>query len=129
MSGVMCTRAPAARQASAAAAGAAAGITTVAATPSAPAASATARAWLPPLTAATPAARCSGVIVSSLWNAPRTLNEPVRCNSSSFTVTGAPSSADSPGLRTVGVRSTCSAIRSPAAVISSRPSSSLTRPS
>ena len=71
----------------------------MAATPSAPAASATARAWLPPLTAATPAARCSGVIVSSLWNAPRTLNEPVRCNSSSFTVTGAPSSADSPGLR------------------------------
>ena len=124
----MRTRAPAARQAAAAAAGAAAGITTVAATPSAPAASATARPWLPPLTAATPATRCSGVSVSSLWNAPRTLNEPVRCNSSSFTVTGAPSSADSPGLGTVGVRSTWSAIRCAAAVTSSTPSNSFTSP-
>ena len=77
----------------------------------------TARAipWLPPLTATTPAARSASLSDSSFAVAPRALNEPVRWSSSSLTVTGAPSSADSPGLGTVGVRTTCPAIRPAAA--------------
>ena len=79
---------------------------------------ATAMAWLPPLTAATPRARSCGVKVSSLAAAPRTLNEPTRCSSSGLAVTGTPSDWESPGLGTVGVRMTCPAMRSAAAVIS-----------
>jgi hypothetical protein len=82
------------------------GITTVAATPSSCAASASAIPWLPPLTPTTPAARASADSERILANAPRALNEPVRCNSSSFTVVGTPNSADRPGEGTVGVRST-----------------------
>ena len=71
--------------------------------------------WLPPLTATIPAARSASVSERSFANAPRALNEPVRCSSSSLSVTGTPRRAVSPGLGTVGVRSTCGAIRSAAA--------------
>ncbi|MCO4699707.1 hypothetical protein LRR80_05804 [Streptomyces sp. RO-S4] len=118
MSSVTRTEAPAACAISTARTGAERGITTVAFTSSAAAVTASAMPWLPPLTATTPAARSASLSASSFAAAPRTLNDPVRWSSSSFAVTGAPSSAESPGLGTVGVRTTCPAIRSAAASMS-----------
>lgn len=115
------TDAPAASAIRTARAGAERGMTIVAFTWSAPAMWATAIPWLPPLTATTPAARSASLSESSLAVAPRDLNEPVRWSSSSFAVTGAPSSAVSPGPGTVGVRITCPAIRSAAASMSEMP--------
>jgi hypothetical protein len=63
---------------------------------------------------------------SSLLNAPRGLNEPERCSSSSLSVTGTPRCAVRPGLATVGVRNTCPAMRSVAAVMWSMVIRSLT---
>ena len=93
-------------------------MTTVAVTPNAPAASATAMPWLPPLTATMPAARSASLSDRIFANAPRALNEPERCSSSSLSVTGTPRWAVSPGLGSVGVRSTCGAMRSAAARMS-----------
>ena len=52
--------------------------------PSSRAAQATAWPWLPALAATTPAARSDSVMVASLFTAPRTLKEPVRCRFSAF---------------------------------------------
>ena len=109
------TSAPLALASSTDRAGADSGITTVAATPSAPAASATAMPWLPPLTATTPAARSASDSDVSFAKAPRALNDPVRCSSSSLSVTGTAKCAARPGLGRVGVRSTYGATRSAAA--------------
>ena len=67
------------------------------------AANATAAPWLPPDAATTPAG--GTVCVSRFVNAPRVLNDPARCSSSSFTTTRAcarPKSA--PATSTTGVR-------------------------
>ena len=56
----------------------------VARIPSSRAAHATAWPWFPALAAMTPAARSAGVSVASMFTAPRTLNEPVRCRFSAL---------------------------------------------
>ncbi len=121
MPSVSRTDAPASSAICTARAGAERGITTVAFTCRAAAITASAIPWLPPLTATTPAARSASSSDSSFAAAPRALNEPVRCSSSSLAVTGTPSSADNPGLSTVGVCTTCPAIRAAAASNSGMP--------
>ena len=63
----------------------------VAGMPSCCAASATPCAWLPAEAATTPRARSARVSRESRWDAPRILNEPVRCRFSSLRKTGTPS--------------------------------------
>src|SRR5688572_27753152 len=81
--------------------------------PTALAAKAAAIAWLPALTAVMPRALCSGDSDSAQVSAPRALNVPVACNSSSFrnSFASSPSSrakvAEAHG--TVGVRTRCGA--------------------
>ncbi len=121
MPSVSRTDAPACSASSIERAGAVRGMTTVAFTSRAAAITARAIPWLPPLTATTPAARSASPSERSLAVAPRALNEPVRCSSSSFATTGTPSSAVRPGLGTVGVRTTCPAMRCAAASMSGMP--------
>ena len=67
------------------------------------AAKATAAPWLPPEAATTPAGGTTRV--SRFANAPRVLNEPARCSSSSLIVMGRPASPTSPpSMSTTGVR-------------------------
>ena len=61
--------------------------------PSSRPASATAAAWLPAEQVTTPRARSSGVSSAMRENAPRTLNAPVRWNSSALSQTPSPSDA------------------------------------
>src|SRR5436305_8741506 len=62
--------------------------------PSSRAAHATAWPWLPALAATTPAARSSAPSSDSLFTAPRTLNDPVRCRFSAFSQTLRPTRRD-----------------------------------
>gem|GEM_PF-3962245 len=121
MSSVTRTVAPAAVATSRAWSGADAGITMVALIPISAAITATAMPWLPPLTATTPAPRSAVPRASSRLAAPRTVNDPVRCNTSSLAVTGTPSRSARPGAGTVGVRRTYGAIRRAAASICAYP--------
>src|SRR5882672_2078503 len=68
--------------------------------------------------ATTPAARWAASRVSNLLRAPRSLNEPVACNVSSFRKTSHPVISDSTAARTVGVRRTAPASAVSAARIS-----------
>jgi hypothetical protein len=84
------------------------------------AAYATAAPWFPPEAAATPT---SGILrMSKFANAPRALNDPECCNSSSFSVIGNPASPKSPPLTvTTGVTRTYGRITSRTLSISRRP--------
>src|SRR5436305_4115624 len=63
---------------------------TVAAMPSSRAANATAWPWFPALAASTPPARSASPSSDILLNAPRILNDPVRCRFSAFSQTFVP---------------------------------------
>ncbi len=76
---------------------------------------ASACAWFPADIAITPRARSSGVSESSLFRAPRSLNDAVNWKFSNFTHTSAPVMSDSVRDRAVGVRSTDPAMRAAAA--------------
>ncbi len=100
-------------------AGASAGMNTVAATSSAAAALATAWPWLPEECVTTPARRAAGSSWRSALVAPRSLKLPVRCNGSGLSRIVPPVSASSAGLRSIGVRTMCGAMRAWAAAMSS----------
>src|SRR4051794_26302943 len=93
---------------------------TVAPIPSSRAAQATACPWLPALAAITPAARWSSSSVESLLTAPRTLNAPVRCRFSAFSVTRRPTRRESESEPYTGVTRAYPAMRSRAALMSVR---------
>src|SRR6266581_372229 len=98
--------------------GASCGMKTVAWTPTSRAAHATAWPWLPALAATTPTARSAAESVASLFMAPRTLNEPVRCRFSALSRTSRPVSRESVAEPYTGVTRACSWIRSRAASMS-----------
>src|SRR5271169_5222874 len=68
------------------------------------AAAATPWAWLPEENATTPPARAFIGIDDSLLNAPRNLNDPVRCSTSGFRKTLAPTRSERTGGANSGVR-------------------------
>ena len=82
------------------------------------AASATAWAWFPALAAQTPAASSPGESAAMAFDAPRILNEPVRCRHSAFRVTGASKRRESSPAASTGVRLTRGPISSAARSIS-----------
>ena len=83
------------------------------------AAYATAAPWLPPEAATTPAAGTSRV--SRLANAPRALNEPACCSSSSLKLEPAKARPKSAARTSItGVRRTCGRIRRSTSAIASR---------
>ena len=57
---------------------------------------------------------------SSLWNAPRPLNEPLTCSDSSFNASGAVTPSEPAASSMTGVRRTCGRIRPQAASTSVR---------
>src|SRR4051812_16670268 len=67
---------------------------------------ATACAWLPALTATTPAARSASVRWRSLLRAPRSLNDATNCRFSNLTTTVHPSTSDNVCDTALGVRTT-----------------------
>src|SRR5262249_16611363 len=71
--------------------------------PSSRAAQATACPWFPALAATTPAARSSRDSVDSLFTAPRTLKDPVRCRFSAFSRTSRPTRREKVSERKIGV--------------------------
>src|SRR5262249_2481882 len=87
----------------------------VAEIPSSRAAHATAWPWLPALAATTPAARSAGDRLETVLNAPRILNEPVRCKFSAFSTTSRPIRWESMPKPYTGVTRACAPIRSRAA--------------
>src|SRR5436190_2899302 len=89
--------------------------------PSSRAAHATAWPWLPALAATTPAARASGSSDESFVNAPRTLNDPVRCRHSTLHRTGRPTSREKVSLGYTGVTRATPAITARARSISGSP--------
>ena len=58
---------------------------------------------------------------SSLWKAPRPLNEPLTCSDSSFSASGAATPSEPAGSSITGVRRTCGRMRLQAASTSVRP--------
>src|SRR3984893_480323 len=84
--------------------GASAGITMVARMFRISAAPATPWAWLPEENATTPPPRAACGIDDSLLNAPRNLNDPVRCSISGLRKTVAPTRSSSAGDDSSGVR-------------------------
>src|SRR5262245_16305767 len=88
--------------------------------PASRAAHATACPWLPALAATTPAARSASPSVEILLNAPRILNEPVRCRFSAFSDTSRPASRENVSDRNTGVIRATPSRRSRAASTSRR---------
>src|ERR1700761_84953 len=82
------------------------------------AAAATPCAWLPEENATTPPARALAGIDDSLLKAPRNLNEPVRCSTSGFRNTFAPTRSERTGGDNSGVRTANGANTAAAASIS-----------
>src|SRR4029450_1739350 len=75
-------------------------------------------AWLPEENATTPPLRAACGIDDSLLNAPRNLNEPVRCSISGFRKTFVPARSSSTGKDNNGVRTANGATTLAAASIS-----------
>src|SRR3954451_22958690 len=72
-------------------------------------------AWLPALTATTPAARSASVRWRSLLRAPRSLNDATNCKFSNLTTTVHPKTSDSVWDTELGVRTTAPAMAEAAA--------------
>ena len=114
------TCAPCPRLASALAIGALAGTKTSQRTPRAAATAASAWAWLPAEAATTPCAQPSSPSASSLADAPRTLNEPVRWRFSALRATMPPARSEIVRLESTGVRRATRSTAARAASMSSR---------
>src|SRR5918999_2890072 len=98
-----CTIAPCPAAASALAIGASAGTNTSQRTPRAAAAAASPCAWFPADAATTPFAQPASPSAASFADAPRTLNEPVRCRFSAFSTTFPPACSEIVRVERTGV--------------------------